>query len=287
MTEVRIRASRAMAFPAVEPPRPLRDELRALCQRAPRRLNRFTELALIGALGCAQQADMPLPSDCALYLATGQGFADDTARLLEALLIEQQAPMPVDFINVSGSSAGFYLAQTLGLDSRNNTIAAGPASFEAALSLAWGALADHPGLALVGGVDVAGHPLADHRQRLGLAPDTGIVEISSWLLLDSRANATGASLVRPQYWGNFAEALEDLRARKPGPWSLGNGLTTSERSQLRALADEVLPAPDSGQADTLSAYAIASWLEKKPSTGPLLHLNGDGAGGYYLVELLP
>jgi hypothetical protein len=284
MTEpirVRVRAGLALAYPATESPLPLREELKRLCPQAPRRLNRFTELALLGAVGCVRRADMKLPPECRLYMGTGRGYADDTARLVESVVARGEPPMPVDFINVSGSSTGFYLAQVLGLSGCNTAVAAGALSFEAALDLAWTALAREPGLALVGGVDDVAYPLAVHRARLALAPETPVVEVSSWLLLDSRAEAPGPALGAPRHFSEFSEVLTAVAEGGAVGLSLGGGLSSAERAALAG--PRCLPDPGCGQADTAAAFALARWIEEQPGEA-FLHVNGDGAG-YYLLEL--
>ena len=280
---MRIRSAYGFGFTAAEAPRPLREQLKTLCPQAPRRLNRFTELALIGALGCAAEAAIELAPDCALYLGTGHGCADDSTRLLEAMLMRGQAPMPVDFINVSGSSTGFYLAQVLGLRGPSKTVAAGPVSFEAALDLAWGDLTDAPGLALVGGVDDAAYPLAVHRKRLGLAEVEPVAEVSGWLLLDSRPGAKGLRLCEPRFFCELCELEAVLVNRHEVNVSLAQGLDQVERERLAAkLGPRVVEPALSGRADTAAAFEIAVLAGQG---GSLLHANGDGKGGYYLLEI--
>lgn len=284
MPEVRLRAACAVGYPAPEAPRPLREAVKALCPQAPRRLNRYTELALLGALGCANQAGIELPAHCGLFLATGQGYGEDVLRLLEGMLVQGQSPMPVEFINVSGSSAGFYLAQVLGLRGRNLATSAGPVSFEAALELAWTALSAEPGLALVGGVDDAGYPLASHRSLLGLTPEQAVAELSSWVLLDSRGGEEGRRLAEPLH-GTELERLAERLAGGVGPVALGAGLAAPERARLEAAAGERLVAiPAVGQADTLGGYAVARLAERYPRGG-FQYVNGDGTGACYLVEV--
>jgi hypothetical protein len=286
MTEpmrVRVRAGLALAYTAPESPRLLREELKRLCPQAPRRLNRFTELALLGAVGCVRRAGSELPPECRLYLGTGRGYADDTARLVETV-VAGEPPMPVDFINVSGSSTGFYLAQVLGLSGCNTAVAAGALSFEAALDLAWTALAREPGLALVGGVDDAAYPLSVHRARLGLAPEAPVAEVSSWLLLDSRAGTSGPALAEPRHFSDFAAVMTAVAEVGFDGLSLGGGLSATERAALAGR--RCLPDLGCGHADTIAAFTLARRLDGLPDD-VLLHVSGDGAGGYYVLEVGP
>lgn len=284
MTErltVRIRASAALGQPAPEEPQRLRDELKTLCPQAPRRLNRFTELALLGAVSCARRAANDLPSDCRVFLGTGRGYADDTARLVASVVMRGEPPMPVDFINVSGSATNFYLAKVLGLRGGSSAVAAGSASFEAALDLAWTALAVAPGLALVGAVDDVAYPLSAYRTRLGLAPEAAVAQVSSWLLLDSRADAPGPTLSAPLFYYDFEDLLAALDARPAAQLSLGAGMAPKERARLARRGP--LREPSIGWADTAAGFAVAAWLESGSGTR-LVHVAGAG-DGYYLVDL--
>jgi hypothetical protein len=161
-------------------------DLKALTQaatgKAIRRIGRFIQLALIGAARCAGQA--PLPSETAVYFSSGRGDLDLTLEIMTQLFRDGQTPKPLNFVNTVSNAACFYLAQQLGLHSRSNFVCNRYFAFETALQLATLDLsAGVVDAALVGSVDVATAPLAEHRQRLQLPIDAPIGEGSHWLWL--------------------------------------------------------------------------------------------------------
>lgn len=279
MAEVRIRAAHSLCWPAGDEPRPLQGIIRRLCPDPPRRLNRFTQLALAGVLGCVRGVE--LPPGCALYLASAYGGADDISRLVADMTLRRESPMPVDFINASGSSTGFHLARTLGLRGRNQSLSAGAASFEAALDLAWGVLAGRPGLALVGDVEEASWPLADHRRRIGLATGAPVRELSAWVLLDSRAQARGPILAEPRYFKDVDSLLAELGQRGDGALHVGAGFTAAQRRELVTHRGERVAPEDDAAKGSVFAALIESGRQE------LVHVAADDAGGCYLLELLP
>jgi len=279
--ELGILGAAAVGWPAQPEPRPVRDLLKQVCPRAPRRVNRYIELALLGAWQCA--AGRALQTDCALWLGSGRGYAGDTANLLESVLIRGEAPMPVEFINVSGNAAGFYVAQLLGLSGRNSTIAAGPASFEAALVLAAAGVAARGGQALVGGVDECAYPLAHHRVRLGLGEEAVVGEGSSWLLLAAGQEECEARL-------RLHRPVDNPKAVFAGDgetWlSVGSGIDAAARREL--LADwrggVFDTSAESGAYDSNAGFTLARFVASKPGRR-LVHVSAESAGRYRLIEV--
>mgnify|MGYP001367781485 FL=1 len=273
MIELEVMSAAAVGWPAEGEPPSVRALLKRVCAKAPRRLNRFTELALLGACQCAQ--GRALRPDCAVWLASGRGYAADTTALVEAVTLRREPPMPVEFINVSGNTAGFYIAQLLGLNGRSGSVAAGAASFEAGLALATAGLTVHGGQALVGGVDE--RPPAD-----GAAPPG---EGSSWLLLQAagRGGLARLRLHRP---------VDDPRAvlaAADADWlSLGASIDAEQRRALLAgWRGQALDADAlCGRYPSNAAYALAWFIERRPGQR-LLHLSADRHGRYRPIELEP
>lgn len=173
---------------------PLDAALREVCREKFRRIDRFIELALLGSGRCAKGC--ALAPDCGLYLGSGLGPMVNNIACQEQITRDRELPMPFDFINTLGNSAGYYVAKNLGLSGQNLFISRRGASFEAVLAAALvdietGALHQ----ALVGVVEEATTPFAEHRRRQGLAPDSAVAEGSHWLLLEKDA-ATGHTLER-------------------------------------------------------------------------------------------
>ena len=171
-----------------EPLPALETALKEVCRENFRRIDRFIELALLGSGRCAK--GHTLASDCGLYLGSGLGPMVDNIACQEQLIRDAELPMPFDFINTLGNSAGYYVAKNLGLSGQNLFVSRRGASFEAVLEAALvdldcGAVRQ----ALIGVVEEATEPYAEHRRRQGLPADTVVAEGSHWLLLERDAAA--------------------------------------------------------------------------------------------------
>ncbi|MFI4967112.1 MAG: beta-ketoacyl synthase N-terminal-like domain-containing protein [Gammaproteobacteria bacterium] len=171
---------------------PLDAALKAVSREHFRRIDRFIQLALLGSGLCA--VERQLAPDCGLYMGSGLGPMTGNIATQEQLIRDRELPKPFNFINTLGNSAGYYVAKNLGLTGQNLFVSRRGASFEAALMAAWLDLgAGVVSQALVGVVEEATLPLAEHRRRQGLAADMPVAEGSHWLLLEKDA-ATGQRL---------------------------------------------------------------------------------------------
>lgn len=268
-----IRAAGGIAFAAAEAPADVRAALKAVCPQAPRRLSRFIELNLAGALRAV--AAQPLPATTPIWLATGQGYVASTATLLRGLQRDGEAPMPVHFINVSGNAAGFYLAQLLGLSGPALALSSRPFAFESALELAARELLLTGGVGLVGGVDECAWPLAEHRERLGVPAGRPLGEGSHWLLLggDAAAPVLGELLaVGVAGRGELAGLALPADCRLAHGW----GVAPERAAALaRELGIESAPvAPTGGYRETYAAGVVADFLAKRTGGGgALLYLD--------------
>ncbi|HEY1992110.1 MAG TPA: hypothetical protein VGH71_06570 [Gammaproteobacteria bacterium] len=170
-----------------EPLPSLDTALREVCREHFRRIDRFIGLALLGSGRCAQ--GRALAADCGLYLGSGLGPMAGNIACQEQLIRDRELPMPFDFINTLGNSAGYYVAKNLALSGQNLFISRPGANFEAVLEAA---LVDlESGVlrqALVGVVEEATEPFAEHRRRQGLPADLPVAEGSHWLLLEREAS---------------------------------------------------------------------------------------------------
>ena len=156
--------------------------LKAVCREHVRRIDRFIKLSLLGSARCA--AEKELESDCGVYLGSGFGPIASNVAVQEQMLRDAELPMPFDFVNTLGVSAGYHVAKNLGLTGQNLCISRPGASLEAVFAAA---LADlELGVVdqtLVGVVEEVTLPLAEHRRRRGLPADAPVAEGSHWLLL--------------------------------------------------------------------------------------------------------
>jgi hypothetical protein len=168
-------------------------ELKALTGKVFRRTDRFIQLSLLGAHKAA--GERALSSDTALYMTSGQGNLAVFNRVRDQKFLEHQLPKPVDFINMLSNSAGFYVAQHLGLNGKNLFLSHHRFPVEMSLIMAINDLRlGKVPQALVGGVDEMTPPESLSRKLLGICDKTPLGEGSSWLLLGTDKKGALASL---------------------------------------------------------------------------------------------
>ncbi len=280
----------AHAWQANEPALDLKPQLQAAWGKRFRRINHFIELALIGAKSCLDQSQLEIEADCDLYLATEQGNVAGVADITRLLLKEQEAPMPLAFLNISNNMAGFYLAQSLKLHSSNLTIAHHSFPFETALDLAMFNIANSyratPG-ALVGGVEECAYPLSQHRQRMNLATDTPLAEGSSWLHIGAGYQEHAlASCEWVKFFADEAGLLSFLKqAALPPLTYLAGGDNMSDEATVNFAADlnvyGVYKCANRVPFHTTHcAYTVASFIGEKRGHS-LIHINRDKRGHRY------
>jgi len=169
----------------------LSDAIRDLCGHRVRRIDRYIELCILGALSCVRERN--LPAETGLYLASQNSAIGSVVKSMECIFSERHPPNPFDFVNTLGNSACFYVAQLLKLSGKSVVLSREGFSFEAGL---YHALLDLESgqvqTALVGCVDEALLPLSTHRVRIASGADAPgevpIGENSSWLLLSNQTN---------------------------------------------------------------------------------------------------
>jgi len=271
----------SLARVAGEAPASLREAIRALCPAAPRRVNRLIEWGLLGAHTCVQ--GHALPPDTDIYMAFSSGCVADSVALVKNA-VRDQPTMPVTFINVSSNMAGFYVASSLGLHSENQVVASRDFSWEAALELAMLNTADRRGL-LVGAVEEAVWPLAEHRERLGLAPGAPVLESSQWLLVSRESTAPIATLQWIRRFPDDAALAQFLAAAPPAAgtalWVEGDDPARWQSRAGLPLAEGLAPE---GHTRLPAALACCRFVAQRRA-GALLHLHRGRAGAWYALRL--
>lgn len=155
----------------------------AITRERYRRIDRFVQLALLGAAECV--AGRQLATDCGLYLSSGFGPINSNVLVQDAIHRDSRLPMPFNFVNTLGSSACYHVVKELNLTGEAVMVARGNASFTAALMCAYSDLAS--GVAsqvLVGAVEECVLPGDRHRALLRLDEGVAIAEGSHWVLLE-------------------------------------------------------------------------------------------------------
>ncbi len=178
----------------------LQSELKALSGKFYRRIDHFIQLAIIGAHKAV--AELELPSQTALYMTSGQGDIMVFDRVRRQRYFHKMLSKPVDFVNLSSNTAGFYVASHLGLDGKNLFLQHHHFPVQMTMLLAQNdIITGQEEAVLVGGVDewVAKPELA--KKLLGVDGSTRLGEGSNWQLLG--AEAEGAL-------GSFAMETETL-----------------------------------------------------------------------------
>ena len=174
----------------------LNDELKKYCPERPRRIDRFTQLCLLGSGLCKQQlesTDYSIDSHTGLYIGSRFAALTNTINVQEQMVRDGHVPKPAHFINTLSNAAGYYVARNLGLTGTNLFVSRAGLSTEAVLQTASLDLACQKNFGnqhrqgLIGIVDEGVLPLSEHRQRLEVAPGTPLSEGSYWLFVKARS----------------------------------------------------------------------------------------------------
>ena len=281
-------------YHAVSEPLPeLKAATQAATGKAFRRIGRFIQLALIGAARCV--GERPLPKETAVYFASGRGDLEVTLEIMTQLFRDGQTPKPLNFVNTVSNAACFYLAQHLGLHSRSNFVCSRHFALESVLELA--ALDLSLGVvdsALVGSVDIATAPLAQHRQRLGLPVDAHVGEGSHWLWLgpiDLRRPRAGELKAARRFVDREA-LLGWIRARDLPPTrcriAAGQFVQADDLVQIQeasGLPNAFAARTPRGYYDSQSGGAIGEFLGDAAPGDSLLHVNADPERRYSAILL--
>ncbi|MBL8956430.1 MAG: hypothetical protein JNK82_36990 [Myxococcaceae bacterium] len=159
-----------------------------LTGRRARRMGRFMQLAVTGAVEAAKKSGLQLPpARTGVFLATGLGNISDLFPFSHAVFGDPGFHVSaIQFANSVGNAGAFHIAQALGLNGPVLAVSQDEVSFEAALLQAVTLLdGGDLDLALVGAVDVVMPKVSDHLARLGLPPDAPVKlgEGSAWWVL--------------------------------------------------------------------------------------------------------
>ncbi|MGO1691908.1 MAG: beta-ketoacyl synthase N-terminal-like domain-containing protein [Marinobacter sp.] len=261
----------------------------ACCERF-RRIDRFTQMALIGSAQCVEGAEVK--PDAGLYIGSRFASLGSITKVHEQMVGRGSVPKPANFINTLSNSAGYFVARNLGLRHRNLFVSRGDASMVAALQLAamdvsTGAVSQ----ALVGVVEEAVLPLEHHHFRLGVEPGTEIGEGSHWLLVapegsaDSLASITDMiTLVDEQaldQWLNQLDPATEYRVSL-SPWTRQR-ITSSclqNRPRLRGFDPALAVYPG------YVAGATIRYLQSGEAS-PLIVIAADTDGRFHAIVAWP
>lgn len=265
-----------------ETPADLRAELQALTGQAFRRINRFIELAIFGALQCGRSAG-GVGADTAMYLASEAPMLVDCVRALRGVVAEGRPPKPFEFMNISGNMAGFYIAQHLRMCGPQLATHRKGAALEAVCELLQLGSAHHR-RALLGYVEEGVWPLAEQRVRLNLPENAPILECSHWFYFDADHPQPKALLEVARRCAGLDEAANVLR-KIPSGWRIvaGHGCGADEIERLAAAGVAASGLPAERPYSTGETAGLLASFVKRPDAPGLAHLSRGGDGGYYPV----
>lgn len=266
-----------------EAPTNLRAELLAMTGHSFRRINRYIELAVFGALRCGHAAGGVAP-DTALYLASDAPMLADCVKALKGVIADQRPPTPFEFMNISGNMAGFYIAQHLKMQGPQLAVHRSAASLECGLDLLALQSARHR-RALLGYVEEGVWPLEEQRLRLDLPEHADMMESSHWFYLDQDCTAPLAVIEQVQRCVGSA-ALRQAAAETPADWSIRLGYRCDE-DDLRVCRDvrADIPRPPAAlpHSTATTALTLARFIENGGAAG-LTQINRSDDGGYYVIR---
>jgi len=278
---------------------PLDDDIRALCGQRVRRVDRYIQLCLLGALRCTE--GHRLPADTGIFLASQNNAIGSIVKTMECIFDERYPPAPFDFVNTLGNSACFYVAQLLGLSGKSIVLSREGFSFEAGL---YHALLDFRSgqmqTALVGCVDEVLLPLEMHRVRIAgenqPLVEGPLGESSSWLLLRARAEEPNEiCLDNVSDFSSLDEVSAWLDSNSSAPscylqtcYKLSRDDRQALEKKVRSVEEYMAPFSVAGSG-THSAKSIMRLLTNtsiRDQHKTLLHLNKNADGTYVLAEFL-
>lgn len=274
----------------------LRDRLAPLCKERHRRIDRFTQLSLLGSGLCAANlpAGISVDSHTALYISSGLASMSNIVKVQQQIFVHGEPPKPASFINTLSNSAGYYVARNLGLHGKNIFVSRQNSSFEAALQLvaldfAAGASRD----ALLGVVDECPRPLDHQRQRLRLEEDAPLAEGSHWFFVRPSHRPTSsaksmqplASMSAPQTMKTASKVLQWLHLQSlenTAVYLYGHALQATECADLLA----TLPRFDAplGHYGARSA-GIANRFINSGDHASLVSINQDKMGRFHVMRI--
>ena len=147
-----------------------------------RRIDRLTQLALIGCFQC--KSSFELSKNTGLYMSSIFGSINNTTKVLGEIYQERQCPSPLRFVNTVSNAACFYIAEQLGLFANNQFVTRDHFTLEAGVKLASLDLElGNVEAALVGVVCEVGADLNVHRERFQTDSNFTLAEASHWLYL--------------------------------------------------------------------------------------------------------
>jgi len=285
MREIRIIAAGSYVGAVDGEPPSLKSLTREITGAYVRRIGRFVQLALVGAGRCLN--GMGIPAETATYFSSCRGDLETTLDVLSAMCREGRPPAPFAFINTVGNSTCFHVAQCFGLRGRSQFVTRRHGPLEAALRLAMLDLAEGAvTTALVGSADLCTAPLSEHRERIGVSPDTPVGEASHWFALttDRELGVTLGVMREVRSFPDDAALRDHVSTHREeyegAAVASGQHLSSEAFESFRRAAglSQVFDyRRDLPWYDSQTGHAIHRFVEAAPADR-LVHVDGDPSG---------
>jgi hypothetical protein len=252
-----------------------------------RRGNRFILLTLLGACQCVHGSS--IEADTAVYLTTEHGNLGETAAVLNEIYTAHSLPKPYGFINTMSGTAAFYLAQTLGTQSRNITVSSQHLSFERGLELLkldFTAGAERS--ALIGGVDEAS--LSAENTGQGSHRGWRMADGSGWFYIRPEKEGACGAFMENRSFRDATACIEWIGKREGAPLDLLSFGALVGEDEAAALKAALHPADvfdylhDGGYSGSATACGVGRFMGHFQGRS-LVHINRDRRGNYALLEV--
>jgi hypothetical protein len=268
---------------------PLKDTVKSVCGRHINRIDRLTQLALIGAVQCVRGFD--LPEQTGLFMSSIYGSLNNTASVLSEMYQHGQGPGPLKFINTVSNASCYYLSRELNLQASNVFISRLNFALEGCIKLA---LLDinlkKIDGALIGLVCEAGMPIDIHYQRLNAGNEDSAGEGSHWLLLAAHLPgktplASIEEVVESLSLQSMLERIRPLLVHGVANKTLvfGNKVQLPEQTEIaEALGIKPVTGHRLGKPvhEFATALDVCEFILSGPARGGLLHIDTDNNGGW-------
>ncbi|MGI1677140.1 MAG: beta-ketoacyl synthase chain length factor [Cellvibrionaceae bacterium] len=260
--------------------------------KAIRRITRFVQLALIGASRCCK--DIEIDKSASVYFASCRGDTGVTVDLLNGLVRDQQPPAPLSFVNSVSNAACFQVAKSVDVFGGSNFITNRYDPIFAALQLAQSDfILGSASSALIGSVDCCSLPLDEHRRRVDLSTNQGLVEASNWLLIaslsaeqESAQNQTSIGVIEDlRYFSNLELLINWLKTKDfLADIVLGIGQHLPEGDVQSIMKEGSIDSRfdyvgRDGHYDSPTGEGIIRFLKEHTAT-MMLHVNSDPSGRF-------
>ncbi len=267
----------------------LKPEIKAEFGHSIRRIDRFTQLALLGANRCIRE--IKLEKNTGLYLSSERGSINNSIQAMTEIFRDHATPKPLLFVNTVSNAACFHLAKKFDFQASNQFIARTHFALEGGMKFA--ALDMHINninAALIGIVEEFGPPLKAHQERLNLSKDEKPTEFSHWLLLakDLPNHSPVASIVQLEDSIPFStlqkRLSECLGCNNIGDIVYGENVNNEEKDKIEAeySFNRTNLFTENTSSEKNSGYRICSWLASASATR-LIHVDTDNTNKWSLI----